>query len=429
MLMSNYSYVAVDPRGGEKRGVLEVADQAEALRRIKEMGLYPTRVLAGSRAGRVEGARGRVAPRGGPQRARFGLGGRVKPTALVVFTRQLATLIEAGMPLLRGLRTLEQQAEDRVLKRVLCRVSHAVESGASFTEAIAGHPRVFSPLYVNMVRAGEIAGALETTLQRLCEFMEKAQRIKNRVKAAMFYPCAVLLVATGVLILLMTFVVPRFKLIFDGLLNGGALPPFTMFVFRLSEFVRHNLTGLAIALGACGLLLSLLLKTEWGRWMLDHLKLSLPIVGPLFRKVAIARLSRTLGTLVASGVPILQALTIARETAGNRLFGRVVGQVHEQVKQGEPMAPALKASRLFPVIVSGMVDVGEQTGALPEMLRKIADNYDEEVDNAASALTSLLEPVMIVVLAVIVGGIVIAMFMPLTRFPGDFADATGGGRE
>jgi type IV pilus assembly protein PilC len=411
--MSNYAYVAVDPQGAETRGMLDVADQSEALRRIREMGLFPTKVSAAERRRTPVGSRSKAAPAGrslGLSRPLFA--GRVKPTQLAVFTRQLATLVEAGMPLLRSLRVLGEQQECRTLKRIIGDLSLSVENGNSLTESVAAYPKVFNRLYVNMVRAGEIGGALEATLQRLAEFMEKAQKIKGKVKAAMFYPAAVLTVAIAIVTVLMVFVLPRFKLVFEGSLNMP-LPVFTRFVFGLSDLVAHRFVWVAIAVVATGLLFALGLRTTWGRWSFDRFKLIMPVLGPLFRKLAISRFARTLGTLVSNGVPILQALTIVKETAGNLVVGRLIGVVHENVKQGEPIAPTLKASGVFPAMVAGMVDVGEQTGALPEMLMKIADNYDDEVDNAASAMTSLLEPIMIVFLAVVVGSIVVAMFLPL----------------
>ncbi len=425
--MSSYSYVAVDPQGTESRGTLDVSDQSEALRRIKEMGLFPTKVLAADRPRlRAVLAQPRLGAAAGAGRLSLrGWGGRVRAGTLVVFTRQLATLVEAGMPLLRGLKTLQEQAENRALRRIITELSLLIESGSSFAEALASQPKVFNRLYVNMVKAGEIGGALEVTLKRLAEFMEKAQRIKGKVKAAMYYPCTVLSVATVILTLLMTYVVPRFKAIFQDLLGGAGMPAFTLFILRLSEAMRSHIL-LALAIGAAlGIALLCALRTRWGRWSLDRLKLVMPVLGPVFRKAAISRFSRTLGTLLGSGVPILQALTIVKETAANVVVGEVVDEVHQQVKEGDPIAPALKASGVFPAMVAGMVDVGEQTGALPEMLLKIADTYDDEVDNAVNAMTSLLEPIMIVLLAVIVGSIVIAMFLPLVNFNPDFG---GNGR-
>jgi type IV pilus assembly protein PilC len=354
------------------------------------------------------------------------LGHKVKPRVLTTFTRQLATLIEAGMPLLRGLRLLHEQAETRAMKDVLASVALSVETGSSLTEAVSAHPKIFNSLYRNMVKAGEIGGALEITLARLAEFMEKTQRIKGKIKAAMFYPCAVLAVAGGVLTLLMVYIVPRFRGVFEGL-SGRPLPTFTLFVFRISELIQHHaLTVGCVVAGIIGLMV-LISQTVAGRLALDRLKLAFPIVGAVFRKAAIARFARTLGTLVSNGVPILQALTIVKETAGNVVIGRVIGAVHDNVKQGDPISPTLKASPVFPAVITGMVDVGEQTGALPEMLMKIADNCEDEVDNAATAMTSLLEPIMIVFLAIVVGAIVIAMFLPLTIMIDQGADVSPGG--
>jgi type IV pilus assembly protein PilC len=431
--MSNYSYVAIDPHGLETRGRLEVSDQSEALRRIKEMGLFPTKVLGERpRQARVA-ARG---PRKGAARLNVnisipGLSGRVRPRALMVFTRQLATLVQAGMPLLRGLRTLQEQEGNPTLKGVIGALSTSIEGGSSFAEAVAAHPKIFNRLFVNMVKAGEIGGVLDVTLLRLAEFMEKAQRIKGKIKAAMFYPCAVLMVAAGILVLMLAYVVPKFKVVFDGMMGGRSLPHFTLFVLKISEVVRDHLVVVAGTATVAGILFALVLHTHWGRWTFDRFKLAMPILGPVFRKAAISRFARTLGTLVGSGVPILQALMIVKETAGNVVVGRLVSTVHDHVKEGDAIAPTLKASNVFPAMVAGMVDVGEQTGALPEMLMKVADNCDEEVDNAASAMTSLLEPIMIVFLALVVGSIVIAMFLPIISaidsggLGGDNADRKG----
>jgi type IV pilus assembly protein PilC len=417
--MSNYSYVAVDPQGVESRGTLDVSDQSEALRRIKEMGLFPTKVLAGAKpAHRAAAAQPRPTAVAGRWRLSMPTwGSSIRVATLTVFTRQLATLVEAGLPLLRGLRILQEQAESRGLRRIIGELSLVIEGGSSFAEALALHPRIFNRLYLNMVKAGEIGGVLDVTLKRLADFMEKAQKIKGKVKAAMYYPCAVLCIAAIILTLLMTYVVPRFKEVFEGLLGGGRMPTFTLFVLRLSEAMKSHILAVIVVGAALGIAFLGALRTGWGRRSFDQFKLVTPLMGPVFRKIAISRFSRTLGTLLGSGVPILQALTIVKETAGNVVVGAVISEVHQQVKEGEPIAPALKGSGVFPAMVAGMVDVGEQTGALPEMLLKIADTYDEEVDNSVTAMTSLLEPIMIVFLAVIVGSIVVALFLPLVSFP------------
>lgn len=332
---------------------------------------------------------------------------------LMAFTRQLATLLEAGMPLLRGLRLLEQQADDRHFQSVIGKVSRSIEEGDSLSEALAAHPKVFNALYLNLVRAGEASGSLERVLSRLAVFQEKFQRTKGKVVTAMVYPVSVLVVAVSILTALMVFVVPRFEKVFDGLLDGAAMPAFTLFVFNLSAAIRDQALWMILVLLVGGAVITAGIQTRSGRRLFDALKLNAPVLGVVFRKAAVARFTRTLGTLLGSGVPVLQSLTIARDTAGNVVVARVVADAHECVKQGDPIAPTLKASNVFPGIVAGMVDVGEQTGALPEMLLKIAEGYDEEVDNAITAMTSLLEPIMIVLLGVIVGSIVIALFLPI----------------
>jgi type IV pilus assembly protein PilC len=421
--MANYSYIAVDPRGSETRGILEVANQSEAVRRVREMGLFPTKIkVATDRAvRRTPSARSFVKA---PTRKLgfLGTGRKVKTAKLVVFTRQMATMVGAGMSLLRSLRILEEQEESRTLRAVIRELELSIENGGSFSEAIALYPRIFTALYVNLVRAGESAGALDLALCRLAEFMEKAQRIKGKLKAALVYPCIVLVVATAVTGLLMTVIVPRFRDVFEGLLEGAALPAFTRFVFGVSGMIVHRLPFVLLAAASAGCLFMVSVRTALGRRLFDQVKLSLPVIGPLFRKAAISRFARTFGTLVGSGVPILQALTIVEGTAGNLIIGEVIARVREQVKQGDPIAPNLKASRVFPAMVAGLVDVGEQTGALPELLMKIADTYEEEFDNAASGLTSLLEPILIILLAVIVGSIVVAMFLPLITVVGGFGD-------
>jgi type IV pilus assembly protein PilC len=411
----------MDSRGKETKGTLEVSNQNEAISRVKEMGLFPTKVVEAEKTKDKPDAKGKGGAKG-PAKKRGaisinipGLSGKVKSKVLTSFTRQLATLVDAGLPLLRGLRVLEKQERHPTLKRILGELATSIEGGSTFSEALAQHPKVFNRLFVNMVKAGELGGVLEVVLNRLSEFMEKAQKIKGKVIAAMFYPTAVMTVAVVILLVLMVVVVPKFKTIFADMLEGAGLPGFTLFVLAISDAIANNiLATLGVVIGFF-ILLKIFSKTKFGRRILDKLKLNMPVLGPVFSKVAISRFSRTLGTLVSSGVPILQALTIVKETSGNVVVSNAVALVHESVKEGETITAPLEASNVFPPMVISMVDVGEQTGALPEMLMKIADNYDDEVDNAVSAMTSLLEPIMIVFLAVIVGSIVIAMFLPLIK--------------
>jgi type IV pilus assembly protein PilC len=421
--MPKYDYVALDSRGKETKGTVEVASQNEAIGRVKEMGLFPTKIVETEKIHDKKSSQkgARFAPRAGGKKGGAlnfnlninipGLTGKVKPKVLTAFTRQLATLVDAGLPLLRGLRVLEKQERSGVLKKILGELALAIEGGSTFSEALAQHPKVFNRLFVNMIKAGELGGVLEVVLKRLAEFSEKAQKIKGKVKAALFYPVAVLIVAVGILTLLMVMVVPKFKEVFTGM--GVKLPGFTLFVLAISDAIRLHILSTLGAVTVVVVLFILAIKTKMGRYIWDKLKLKMPVLGPVINRVAIARMTRTLGTLVSSGVPILQALMIVKETAGNVIISNAIGSVHESVKEGETITAPLEASGVFPPMVVSMVDVGEQTGALPEMLLKISDNYDEEVDNAVASMTSLLEPIMIVFLAVVVGSIVIAMFLPL----------------
>lgn len=428
--MPKFSYVAMDQKGKETKGTLDVANQNEAISRIKEMGYFPTKVVemdkaAGPKKAAAKGKKGK-----GSFEIRIpGIGGGVKAKVLATFTRQLATLVEAGLPLLRGLRVLQKQERDPTLKRILGELGGSIEAGSTFSEALAQHPKVFNRLFINMVKAGELGGVLEVVLKRLAEFQEKAERIKGKVVAAMFYPVAVLVVAVGIMALLMIVVVPKFKEIFAGMLNGSQLPEFTQIVLAISDTIKDHFILTVIGCVIVFILLKIVISTKKGRKLFDRLKLIMPVMGPVINKVAIARFSRTLGTLVSSGVPILQSLVIVRETSGNVVVADAVMAVHESVKEGETITAPLEASKVFPPMVISMVDVGEQTGALPEMLLKIADTYDEEVDNAVAAMTSLLEPIMIVFLAVIVGSIVIALFLPLIVLMDKIGSDGGGAGE
>jgi type IV pilus assembly protein PilC len=429
----------MDAHGKETKGTLEVATQNEAIGRIKEMNLFPTKVVEidkgkekpakAEKTGKPAKAKGK---KGGGMNINInipGLSGRVKTKVLTTFTRQLATLVDAGLPLLRGLRVLEKQEKNPTLKNIIGELALSIEGGSTFSEGLAQHPKVFNRLYVNMVKAGELGGVLEVVLTRLAEFMEKAQKIKGKVIAAMFYPCAVLVVATAILMILMIKVIPSFKAVFEGMLEGRSLPAFTRLVLGISTMIKDNILMTMGIVAVFVVIFMLFKRTKFGRHVWDKFKLKMPVIGPVISKVAISRFTRTLGTLVSSGVPILQALTIVKETAGNIIVSNAVGSVHESVKEGETITAPLEASGIFPPMVISMVDVGEQTGALPEMLLKIADNYDDEVDNAVAAMTSLLEPIMIVFLAVIVGSIVIAMFMPLIDLMNNIGNESKGGKE
>jgi len=419
--MPRYTYVALDARGQESTGLVDAASTDEAIGELRRAGYFPTHVQEGG--AEAPGATKSAHPKKtkSPQAKRkpgslnivLFQKKTVKPKVLTLFTRQLATLIDAGLPLLRGLNVLSKQERDPVLKNTINKLADSVQGGSTFSEGLAQHPRIFNDLYVNMVRAGELGGVLEVVLTRLAEFQEKAQKIKNKVVAAMVYPLIVMMLAVGIMTFLLVFIVPRFEAIFHDMLGDKPLPAITVFVISVSRFMQEHW---AILLGLAGGIIiacKIAARGRTGRAVLDRVKLRAPLFGDLIRKTAISRFSRTLGTLVTSGVPILQALTITRETAGNSVIARAISQVHDAVKEGESIVLPLEASGAFPPMVISMIDVGEETGQLPEMLLKIAEVYDDEVDNSVAALTSLLEPVMIVFLALVVGTIVIALFLPL----------------
>jgi type IV pilus assembly protein PilC len=432
--MPKFSYVAMDQKGKEQKGVLEVATQNEAIARVKEMNLYPTKIVEVDKPKEKADKKAKPAVAAKPGGKKKGISinikipgtGGVKSKVLTTFTRQLATLVDAGLPLLRGMRVLEKQERNPNLRRTIGELALSVEGGSTFSEALAQHPKIFNRLYVNMVKAGELGGVLEVVLNRLAEFQEKAQKIKGKVIAAMFYPVAVLVVAVAILGVLTVIVIPKFKEVFAGLGEGRPLPAFTTFVLNVSDTIRIHFVVTAICTVSVIIAFMLFIKTKFGRRVWDKFKLKVPVIGPVVSKIAISRFTRTLGTLVSSGVPILQALTIVKETSGNVIIANAVASVHESVKEGETITAPLEASGVFPPMVISMVDVGEQTGALPEMMMKIADNFDDEVDNAVAAMTSLLEPIMIIFLAVIVGSIVIAMFLPLIDLMNNLGGDSGG---
>jgi type IV pilus assembly protein PilC len=418
--MPRFNYVALDARGQEASGLLEAVSSNAAISQLRQAGYFPTSVIEEaitSHDGKEARGRAPTIARTTKPRAKKGIvlfeRKKVKSKILMIFTRQLATLIDSGLPLLRSLNVLANQERDKVLKKTINKLADSVQGGSTFSDALALHPRVFNDLYVNMIKAGEVGGVLELVLNRLSEFQEKAAKIRNKVLSAMVYPIIVMTMAVGIMSFLLVFIVPRFEAIFHDLLGDKPLPPVTQFVLGVSNFVKNDGLVLLAAVVAIVVVYNFIGRTRAGRFAIDSFKLRMPLFGNLNRKTAISRFARTLGTLVTSGVPILQALNITRETAGNAAIARAIARVHDCVKEGESIVQPLEASKAFPPMVVSMVDVGEETGKLPEMLLKIADVYDDEVDNAVAALTSMLEPIMIVFLALIVGTIVLALFTPL----------------
>lgn len=344
------------------------------------------------------------------------IGRGVKDKELVVFTRQFATMIDAGLPLVQCLDILGSQQANPAFKKVILNVKTDVEGGSTFADALKKQPKVFSDLYVNLVAAGEVGGILDTILNRLAVFMEKAMKLKSKVKGAMVYPATILSIALIVIVVLLTYVIPTFKQMFEGF--GGELPAPTQFVISLSEWTQNNIIYMFI--GLIGVIVGIhrFYKTEKGRRLIDGLLLKAPVFGDLIRKISVARFTRTLGTMITSGVPVLEALDIVARTSGNKIVEDAIMRTKVNISEGKTIAEPLAETKVFPPMVVQMIAVGEATGAMDTMLSKIADFYDDEVDAAVAALTSLLEPMLMVFLGVVVGGMVITMYLPIFKIAG-----------
>jgi len=416
--MPQFNYVAIDGSGKEQKGKINAESEDAVTKMLKDKGLFPTSIKSMEKGAKPAVPKPKAKDKkGGGFNLNISIGAStIKTKDLTIVTRQLAILLGAGLPLIRSLRTLEKQTKNPAVKQVLGKTADTVETGATFAEALSQHPKSFDKLYLNMVRAGEASGAMEVILDRLASFMEKASRISGKVKSAMIYPTVVLTVAIAAIVGLMIFIVPNFQKIFKELLGPTEpLPAITTFVMGISDTLLSQWYMYVGGVFAIFVFFKVMNKIPIGKWALDWVKYNMPLFGPIIAKTAISRFGRTLGTLMASGVPVLNALSIVRETSGNEVVSAAIQKVHDAVKEGEGIAVPLGATKIFPEMVISMVEVGEETGKLPEMLDKIANTYDEEVDNAVGALTSMIEPLMIVGLAVIVGTIVIALFLPLTK--------------
>lgn len=410
--MAKFKYTAIDANGKQKTGTVEASSKDEANSKLSASGLMPTKVAeaGGSSASKAASQKQNKSKSKG-----ISFGKVIKPEELTTFTRQLATLLDAGLPLLRALEVMIRQEKNQRFQAVLEQIAGQVKSGNSFSDGLSQHPKIFDRLFINMVRAGEAGGVLDTVLSRLAGFMEKALKTKKKVKAAMVYPIVVVGVAVSIVALLMVVVVPKFEAIFADMLDGAALPGPTQLVVGVSNFMRDNIL---ITLGLVAALVfgfKFFKKTSFGSKMFNWLSINLPKVGDLVRKVNIARITRTFGTLLSSGVPILQSITITKDITGNKFYEDALTRIHDAVRDGESLAKPMEREKVFPNMVTSMVDVGEETGELAEMLNRVADNYDEDVDNAVAGITSIIEPVMIVFLAVVVGFIVIALFLPIVE--------------
>jgi type IV pilus assembly protein PilC len=408
--MPTYKFEALDTTGAEVKDSIQALSEDEAQQKIKQMGYFVTKIIevAGDKKKDKKKQPGQRKKRG----KSFTIGG-VSNKQLCTFTRQFSTLQDAGLPVLRSLKILEHQMKPGVLKNALMDVVEDVESGSTLSEAFAKHPKCFDRLYVNMVKAGEAGGALEIIMQRLADFKEKAQSLKRRVTGAMVYPIAVLTVATCILCFIMVYIIPKFEKIFDDF--KMTLPALTQGLMQVSRWFANYWYVIPLFPLAWWLLIKLIRLNRTGNYIIDRIYLFIPIMGTIIEKVTVARTSRTLGTLVSSGVPILEALSIVRETTTNAVFEHMYLRVYESIREGETIAQPLKESRLVDDMVVNMIDVGEETGELDTMLNKIADVYDEEVNVLVEGLISLLEPIMIVVLGLIVGTIVIALFLPMIK--------------
>ena len=385
------------PKGTVQKGELTAGSKEEVIAHLRKQSIVPTSVSAKPKPA-FSGA----------------FGGSVTDKDVVVFTRQFATMIDAGLPLVQALEILSKQTENNKLKQIITDVKSDVEGGYTYADALRKHPRVFNDLYVNMVAAGESGGILDTILNRLAGYIEKSMKLKRQVQGAMVYPVVVISVAVLVIWIIMVKVVPTFSRMFAQL--GGVLPLPTRIIVNLSDFLA-GMGGLLVVLGIIGFVVfvTLFRRTEKGRVITDKILLKLPVFGVLLKKVAVAKFTRTLGTLVGSGVPILEGLDITAKTSGNKVIEAAVMQVRKAVAEGKTIAEPLAQVKVFPPMVTQMIGVGESTGAIDTMLNKIADFYDEEVDMAVAALTSMLEPILMVFLGGAIGFIVIAMYMPIFK--------------
>ena len=409
--MPVFQYVALDSQGVEVKDKIEALSEKEAISKIRNMGYFPTKVRSRGTE-RITAAKAVARPK-----TRRGAGGKVKVKVITQFARQLSTLQDAGLPILRSLRILQEQQKSGTFKKVIGYVADDIEGGSTLSEALGRFPRAFDRLFVNMVAAGEAGGVLDLILERIADFMEKYEKLKARVKSAMIYPALVLSAAFSILLLLMKFVVPKFTTVLTEMAEGSELPKVTQAVLGISGWIAYRygwVILLAVPFGAV-LLLRAMKQFRLGRLIVDSTKLKLPVIGQLSGKIAVTRWSRTLGTLIGAGVPILDAITITRETAGNEVYANMLGNVHDSIRQGDTFAGPLRQSKTVDLIITNMVSVGEETGDLDKMLLKVADNYDEQVDVLVASLMSLLEPLIILVLGVIVLFIVLAIFLPMVK--------------
>src|SRR3954451_1805246 len=410
--MPTYAFEAMNSSGQEVKDEIEAATSDEAIEKIRSKGFFPTKVKEKAAKKSVRKKKEEETSLTPKRKMPLSIGG-VPRKQLVSFTRQLSTLQDAGLPILRSLPILEQQQKPGLLKAIIGGVGAEVEGGGTLSDAMSKYPKAFDKLYVNMINAGEAGGVLDLILSRLADFMEKAAKLKKKVIGAMIYPTVVISIAVGIVSMIMIFVIPKFEDIFRDF--GTKLPAITQYLLVVSRWFANDYGwAYLICFPIVWMLMIKLIKmSEGGRYGVDAVKLKIPILGGILSKTAIARFTRTLGTLISAGVPILDALNITKETCGNEVYARALQKVHDAIREGESMADPLRATKVCDAIVVNMIDVGEETGDLDKMLIKVADNYDSDVDVLVGSLISILEPVMVVVLGLIVGFIVIALFAPM----------------
>ena len=402
--MPVFTYEALDSQGQEVRGEVEAVSSEEAIVKIRNKSYFPTNV-------KEKAAKRQRAAAVGVKKKRTLAFGKVKAKQLCTFTRQLSTLQDAGLPIVRSLKILEEQQKPGVLKNQLVDVAEDVEGGSTLSEALAKHPKTFDKLYVNMVRAGEAGGVLDAILERLAAFMEKSQRLKKQVISALIYPAAVITVASGILVGIMIYIIPKFEDMFRDM--KMKLPGLTEMLITFSKGLQEYWYLIPAVPGGFWLLLKIITSNRTGRYALDFIKLKMPLFGIIISKSTVSRFARTLGTLIASGVPILEALSIVKAASGNAVFEQAIGRVHDSIREGENIVGPLAQAKVVDNMVLNMIDVGEETGELDKMLIKVADTYDEDVDALVSGLMSLIEPLLIVFMGGAVGFIVVALFLPL----------------
>lgn len=405
--MGQFYYEALDKGGKQVKGVIDAANEDIIVEKLRGMGYYPLKVVAHKKKASEMDLMALPGLRN--------ITHRIKSKHIMTFTRQLATLIDAGLPILRSLFILQEQVESVVFKEKITQISKDIEGGSSLSEALAKHPKVFDNLYVNMVRAGEIGGVLEAVLNKIAEFLEKRQALVGKVRSAMMYPLVVMILATVIVAFILIKIIPKFVDIFSQL--GAEMPGLTMMLIHASNILMRHTVWVVLGIIALVIILKKINRTREGKHFFDRTKLKLPVFGELLRKIAITRFAGTLSTLITSGVPILQALDIVRDTSGNEVISRAMEKVYQSVKDGESIHEPLRTCKVFPPLVVHMVAVGEETGAIDQMLTKVAEAYEREVDDTVNALTSILEPLLIVFLGVIVGVIVVALYLPLFSIP------------